>query len=272
MKRAALTVIAGLALVVACSSIDDYAGGQPPTAFAGRVSGTSSSASSSTSTGGSSNGDPRASVCPDQPLCGDEGCCPPSWRCIFSSCVAPGITCRSDDDCSEGRFCALVLAEPRCYPRPNWCPDDGVIRACPSGTCRNGPDLALGVAEATCSEVKLYVSNEGRESLPSGTAIAIDLDLAASEEGLDAGDAGHGDAGDAGDAGRGDAGRGVPDRTIVGYTTDGLLPGELAVMTIPAMIPVRAAVSARVAGDAGVGSCGEDNDFTLVYNGCRTPK
>ena len=170
-----------------------------------------------------SNGDPRASLCPDQPLRKRRGCCPPSWRCIFSSCVAPGITCRSDDDYSSDRFCALVLAEPRCHPRPNWCRTTASSAACPPARAGTGQTSRSASPRRRCNAVKLYVSNGTRASVRD--PIAIDLDLARVRAGPGRRDAGRGDAGTQGTRGRGGCGR-VPDRTIVGYTTDGLLPGE----------------------------------------------
>jgi hypothetical protein len=242
-----------LLAIAACSNIDgvsySYAGG-----------GSAGSGSSSGSFGGTSgsSGHPDSTgqaFCSDRPLCGGRGCCPPGWRCLRDRCVAPGIACASDADCSGDRYCALALLEPRCFPRETLCdPDGGANEDCALATCA-GPDLHLSRSESTCADVAVYVDNLGGGPLPAGAIITVEPRPT---------DAGAADA-DAGD----DAGSPTLER-VTGVTTDGILPGEVILMRIPA-VPGHGALIARVDHDAGaaVVDCNPQNDTDDFYYSCH---
>jgi hypothetical protein len=240
--------------VIAACSNDDYGFGY---AAPGRVGSASSSASSGGFSSGSGGADEPTSQasCSDRPLCGNSGCCPPGWRCLRDRCVAPGIACASDADCSGGRYCALALAEPRCFPRETFCdPDGGGDDDCAFATCA-GPDLHLSASMTTCSDVATYVENLGGAALPAGAIITVEPRPT---------DAGAADAGDAGDAGAPALER------VTGVTTDGILPGEVILMRIPG-VPARGALVARVDHDAGaaVVDCNRENDTDDFSYSCQ---
>jgi hypothetical protein len=245
---------AGALLAFAACSNDDYGYSY---AGPGTVGSASSSASSS-GFGSSGRESTGQAFCSDRPLCGSRGCCPPGWRCLRDRCVAPGIVCASDADCSGDRYCALALAEPRCFPRETFCdPDAGLREDCAPATCA-GPDLQLENSTTTCNDVALYVYNVGGAALTAGAIITVE------ERPTDAG-AGDADA----DADAGDAGPPAIER-VTGVTTDGILPGEVILMRIPT-VPGHGGLIARVDHDAGAAAvdCDPKNDTEDFYYSCR---
>lgn len=264
MKRSVhgRVVAAGLVavgLVAACSDDSDYAIPPSPPFSRPSTSSTASSASSSSSSSGTSG--TGEVYCQDRAYCGSRGCCPDGWRCIRNDCVAPGVTCEADADCSGGRFCAVEMVEPRCFPRLTWCGDEGeTASSCTLGRCPDGVDVSIETASSTCNRVKFTIHNYGHHTLAPGALFEIEQRVLPSK----------GDAGaDAGDA---DGGARITVTTEA--TTDAVLPDELTLVTLPAKIEPRAILTIRVVRDAGAAStdCYPENDVDSPFNGCAAVK
>jgi hypothetical protein len=181
---------------------------------------------------------PAPVECGNRPKCGLPGawgetdCCPQGWRCIDSACVAPGIPCTSNADCSDDRFCALELQEPRCYP----------ARPATKATCSATPDVSvLGSNRDDCGPLDVHVQNLGGKSVPAGTAIRVDAFLLGGPAPTDR-DASH------------------ETETLV--TSDAILPGELVLIRSSSASDYRFHLEVSVVRDvdAAVDDCVSEND------------
>ena len=120
-----------------------------------------------------------------QTSCG-KGCCAYGYICLLDVCIAPGLECERDSDCTAERYCEPTFG--RCLPRPALCDsvDAGPFEPrCLEPSC--APDksalVIAGIAQWPCdcgqingngsSSLGIRVQNRGRTTVPAGAQVNV---------------------------------------------------------------------------------------------------